>query len=422
MILQRVAPDLHGLEPRRVRLAGVADPTSMEAVDRGLVTWFPGPASYTGEDVVEFSGHGGPLTARRVLGAFLAAGARPAEPGEFTRRAYLNGKIDLVQAEAVGDLVEATSPALHREALRHLDRHLSARIDGLREGIVGLEVLLCHHIDFPDEDDPPVEIDEIVRRADGVARDLETLAATAPEGERLREGALVVLAGRPNAGKSSLYNALLGEERALVTEVPGTTRDALEAHVSMGGYPVRLVDTAGLRHSDEVVERLGIEVARRFAEHADLLLHCVPVDEDPDEDERAWLAGLGVPVLTVRTKGDRASGLSEDGEAEGEGVTLSVVTGRGLDRLGRAVAERVFGRLSAQIEDAPVLTRRRQGEAVARGAAEVRAFAAALRGGVPAEYASTHLKAAESALEEVVGLVGSEEVLDRLFRTFCIGK
>ncbi|MEK9499774.1 tRNA uridine-5-carboxymethylaminomethyl(34) synthesis GTPase MnmE [Gaopeijia maritima] len=412
------------LAPRVVHLVRVVHPETSEVLDRGLLTWFPGPASYTGEHVAEFSGHGGALLARRVEEAFLAAGARAAEPGEFTRRAYLNGKLDLVQAEAVDDLIRGRSPRLQREALRQLDRHLSRRLAELRSEVVDLEALLAHHIDFPDEDEPPVSAEVVARRARSLADRLERLGATAPEGERLRTGALVVLAGRPNAGKSSLYNALVGEERALVTAVAGTTRDALEVEVSMDGYPVRLVDTAGIRDEGGEVERLGIEVARRFVGGADLVLHCVPVGSEVPVDEADWLEGLGVPVLRVGTMSDLADDAGAGPEAGDEepALRVSAVSGEGLDRLRVQVARRCFAGLGSAPADAPVLTRARQARAVARAAVEVRAFAAALDEGVPAEFAAAHLRSAETALEEVVGLVEVDDVLDRVFRTFCVGK
>jgi tRNA modification GTPase len=422
-ILERVAEGLPvAPEPRRAYLVSLTDPVGEGTVDRGLLTWFPAPNSYTGEDVAEFSGHGGGYAVRRVVEAFRSAGARLAQAGEFTRRAYLNGKLDLVQAEAVADLVEGSSPRLHREAMRQLDRHLSRRIAELRSELIEVEALLAHHIDFPDEDEPPVPADRIIAEANRLQDALEHLARTAPEGERLREGALVVLAGRPNTGKSSLYNALVGEERALVTEIAGTTRDALEADIAVDGYPVRLVDTAGLRDAEGVVEQLGIEVARRFLEHADLVLYCRVAGAELDAEERAWIEASGVPVLQVATMADRAvASVGTEGGTLGA-VAVSVVSGRGLDELRGAVARAVFGVLEAHPDDAPVLTRARQGEAVARAAREVEVFGTALADGVPAEYASTHLKAAASALEEVVGLVDTDDVLDRLFATFCIGK
>ena len=417
LMARAVAPTLPDrIAPRYAYLTVLADPASGVAVDQGLLTCFPGPASFTGEDTFEFSGHGGEVAVRLVVEALQAAGARLAEPGEFTRRALANGRLDLIQAEALGDLIDGNGVVLHRTALRQLERHLSDRVSRVREELLQLEAVLSHHIDFPDEDEAPVPAAEIALRASSLAGELRMLGETAPEGRRLRAGAMVVLAGRPNAGKSSLYNALVGEERALVTEIPGTTRDALEVDLSIEGFPVHLVDTAGLGDPDDVVERLGIEVAHRFVGHADLILYCVSCDGAVLGEERAWLAELRAPSVIVRTKADRVRGEME------EGVAVSSVTGLGLDELRGVIVSRVFGRLRELDDEVPVLLRSRQAEAVARAATAIEGFANDLRGGISAEYAATHLKAAESALEELVGLVDSEAVLDRLFASFCIGK
>jgi tRNA modification GTPase len=254
-----------------------------------------------------------------VLDACARAGARRADAGEFTRRAYLRGKLDLVQAEAVADLVEARSRAMRRAALGHLERGLSARVAGLREALVEVEAVLAHHIDFPEEDDAPVPTTEIAARGSAVARDMRALLASAPEGELLREGALAVLAGRPNTGKSSLYNALIGEERAIVTEEPGTTRDALVTAVQLAGFPFRLVDTAGLREAEGNVERLGIEVTRRYLRQADVVLLCVPAGEGISDVEVAFLRELGdVSVVLIETKVDERIGGGDPG-ADDEG-------------------------------------------------------------------------------------------------------
>lgn len=423
-ILARVAPGLPAAEDRRTgppRLTEIRDPDGGDILDQALVTTFVAPASYTGEDVVEISGHGGVLAPGLVLEAVLRAGARAAEPGEFTRRAYLNGKLDLVQAEAVADLVEGRSRALHRAALHQLDRGLSRRIGELRDRLIELEGLLVHHLDFPDEDEPPTSVEEIRSRAVQVVDELEALARTAPEGRLLRKGALVVLAGSPNTGKSTLFNALAGEERALVTELPGTTRDAIEIDVSMGGYPFRLVDTAGLRDTDERLERMGIEVAERYLGAADVVLFCVEADRPWDPGEVEFVAGLEVPVILVRTKAD-SRGPDEGEEPVGDWpeVHVSARTGRGLERLRQLLPSLVFGGRVGGEE--PLLTRERQAAAVVGAQQEVQAFADALGNGVPAEVASTHLKTAMSRLEAVVGVWTPDEVLDRVFRSFCIGK
>ncbi|MGD2120539.1 MAG: tRNA uridine-5-carboxymethylaminomethyl(34) synthesis GTPase MnmE [Gemmatimonadota bacterium] len=423
-------------EVRKVHLTRAKDPRSGEGLDHVLVTFFSGPGSYTGEDMAEISSHGGWLSPILILEACLGAGARRAEEGEFTRRAYLNGKMDLLQVEAVLDLIEGRNRALHETAIHQLERGLSKRIGDLREGIVELEALLVHHLDFPEEDDPPVPLEEIQRRAKSLVAVMAGLLRTAPEGELLRDGAVTVLAGLPNSGKSSLFNALLGEERAIVTEIPGTTRDALEAVVSLGGYPFRVVDTAGLRETAERVEKLGVEVARRYLSGADLVLFCLEGERLLTNEEKGFLEEVGeTPVVVVRTKmdqvtgGQRESGGAKESEGEEEGwagvtsvVPLSVKTGEGLGQLREVLPGLVFEGLVHLGGDVPVLTRRRHTEAIRRAKEELEAFQGALDEGLPAEVAATHLRPAETALEELLGIIPREEILDRLFREFCIGK
>ncbi len=420
---------------RSPRLVPVSDPKTGELLDRALVTTFPGPDSYTGEDVVEISSHGGWLVPALVLEACQAAGARLAEPGEFTRRAVLHGKMDLVQAEAVLDLVEGRSRALHDSALFQLERGLSRRIGALRERLVTVEVLLVHHIDFPEEDEAPVPVERVLEEGRALLDALDELLRTAPEGELLREGALTVLAGLPNSGKSSLFNALLGQDRAIVTEIPGTTRDALEAVVSLGGFPFRLVDTAGIHDTEETVERLGIEVAQRYLDSADLVLFCVESGREPLEDERRFLEELGeVPVVILRTKVDlhRKEPSSEGSEGERsdgdrgpearEALEISVVDGTGIGRLQELLPSFVYRGFVRTGVSVPALTRARHSEGVRTARDHVAEFIVALEGEVPAEMASTHLRPAETALEELLGVISTDEVLDRVFRDFCIGK
>lgn len=410
---------------RRPTLCTLSDPADGRVLDQSLVTVFRAPESYTGEDMVEVSSHGGWLTPALIEEALIGAGARRAEPGEFTRRAYLNGKLDLVQAEAVLDLIDGQSREFHQAAIFQLERGLSSRLADMRERLVRLEAHLVQHIDFPEESEAPMPSESIAGEADAVADALHELLETAPEGELLREGAVTVLAGRPNSGKSSLFNAMLGVERAIVTEVPGTTRDALEAVVSLGGFPFRLVDTAGIHDTTERVERVGVEVARRYLDCADLVLLCVEAGRAVEEDEAMFAESLaGKPVVVVRTKSDLADGLDEPGEPVGgeDHVFVSALTGEGLGRLREKLPSLVFRGLVRARADAPVLTRKRQADGVRRALEGVRAFSAALREGVPAELASTHLRPAESALEELLGVIASEDVLDTLFNEFCIGK
>ena len=397
----------HADPPRTVFRARLAHPGTGEPVDEVLAACFPAPRSYSGEDLVEISTHGGLVVPAAAVAALVAAGARPAEPGEFTRRAVLNGKMDLVQAEATADLIDAGSPAQRRRALHQLERGLSDRLAALRAEILELEALIAYDIDFPEEDEGPVS-PERVRRAWCVVRDrVADLLKTAPEGERLREGALLVIAGRPNAGKSSLFNALLGTERAIVTEIPGTTRDAIEAPAVIEGFPFRLVDTAGLRDTDERIERLGIEVSRQYLAAADLVLFCEERD-DPSRD--AFLTQVSAPVVVVRTKADRG------------GAGVSVLTGAGLPELRRRLAEVAFGQLLALGDVEPVVTRARHRTALESALREIEAFWAARTSGVDAAACATHLRAAVGALDDLIGAVTPEDVLDRVFAAFCVGK
>jgi tRNA modification GTPase len=388
-----------------------------ELLDDVLYIVYRAPASYTGEDLVEIGTHGGLLVPGEVLGAVLAAGARLARPGEFTQRALLNGKVDLLQAEAVADLVDATAPAQRRSALRQLDHGLSDRIGALREQVLSLEALVSYDIDFPGEDNGPVRPERIERAIEDLLTALRRLLQTAAEGERLREGAVVVIAGRPNVGKSSLFNALLGTERAIVTEIPGTTRDAIEALATCGGFPFRLVDTAGLRESADRVERLGIEVSRRYLAAADIVVLCVEAGRELDDEERAFAAEFRERLITVRTKSDLSQG-----SAEGPGSQVSAVTGEGLAELRSALARVAFSTLAQQGDVEPVVTRERHRAALERARAEVERFAEARRGGIEAAVAATHLRVAVTALEDVIGLVTTDDVLDRVFSSFCVGK
>jgi tRNA modification GTPase len=440
-VLRRVCPSLREVPTARTQqLLAVRHPESGELLDRGLVSVFPAPGSYTGEDSVEISTHGGVLTPQLVLDAVLAAGARTAEPGEFTHRAYLNGKLDLLQAEAVLDLIEGRSRALHRAAVHQMERGLSRRIESLREAVIGVEALLVYSIDFPEEDEPPVPPHRVRAAAEDVVRRIDALLATAPEGEMLREGALVVLAGRPNSGKSSLFNALLGTERAIVTDIPGTTRDALEASVTLDGYPFRLVDTAGLRETEDVVEGLGIEVARRYLGAAQIVLFCAEAGRALDAEEQRFLAELDTErTVLVRTKADAAEGgqrqergkRKEEREAvpdsrtrapRTDALAVSAHTGSGLPELRDRLLRLAFGGILGEPGEAPLVTRERHARALRRARDEIGVFLEVFGTELPAELAATHLRDAVTALEDVIGVVTTEDLLGRVFSQFCVGK
>ena len=416
---------------------GVEDPG--EVIDRGLVTRFDGPHSYTGEDVVELAVHGGTAVSSLVVAACVAAGARPALAGEFTERAVLHGKLDLVQAEAVADLIDARSRASHRAAVRQLDGALSRRLAAMREALLHVDALIAYDIDFPEEDDGTIPRARVIAGCDEAIAQVDRLLATLPAAALGREGALVVLAGPPNAGKSSLLNALVGEARVLVSEIPGTTRDAVEMLVDETPYPLRLVDTAGLRASGDTLERLGIEVSERYVSQAHVVLACA-------EDEASlastvavvgvMTAGVVVPVLTkadvstdLRPSPQRHGGKTRATEATREGsfgaglVRVSAVSGEGMETLRDAIRSAVMSCVATPDDDVPVVTRARHEAALRRAREELAAFRAEwARGHLPAPVAATHLRGAVTALEELIGAVDVEDVLDRVFRTFCIGK
>ena len=391
-------------------------------IDRGLYTVFPAPHSYTGDDLIEFSCHGGLVAPGQLLAALFAAGARQALPGEFTRRAVINGRMDLLQAEAVGDLIDATAERQARAAVHQLEGGLSRRLLALREALLEALALLSYDIDFPEEDDGPIPPARIAAHLRDVAVQVERLLATAPAGERLREGALVVLAGPPNAGKSSLFNALLGRERAIVTPAPGTTRDAIEAHTEMNGWPVRLVDTAGLWDAAADLDRLGVEMSRRYLAAADLVVEC-------NEQAGGWEVGkLGGGVesnqavfIRVLTKCDLLTSKLPDLSASP--LATSALTGQGLDTLRSAIAERLYGDGATNYADAePMLTRERHRVALARAREEIGSALSQVPPRGEAVLAAHHVREAARAVEELIGSVDVEEVLERVFGSFCVGK
>jgi tRNA modification GTPase len=421
---------LKDLEPRRASLRRLDHPDGGGAVDRVLATLFPGPGSYTGEDLLEISSHGGALVPQLVLDATLAAGARLAEPGEYTRRAYLNGRVDLLQAEATADLIEAASPALAQVALQQLERGLSRRIETLRTQLIEAQALIAYDIDFPDEDDGPLDPTRLDAAMVVLVGEIDGLLALAPEGEMLREGALTVIAGRPNAGKSSLFNVLVGFERAIVTEHPGTTRDAIEAIVGVEGYPFRLVDTAGLRDEAGGIEEIGIEVARSYLSRAEIVLFCVEDGRPLDREEEEFLSGLSPHreagrTILVRTKTDRHENSGGGPAPSADGrlpiVRFSSTEGTGVTELRGLLLEAAYSGLRSAVE-APLVTRRRHVRALQDARADVEAFEAARNRKLPPEIVATHLQDATLRLEELLGVVTTEDLLDSVFSSFCVGK
>ena len=406
---------------------------SGKKIDRGIVTVYTAPGSYTGEDMLELSLHGGEVGPALAINALLASGARSALPGELTRRALLNGKLDLLQAEAIADLIDARSHAMHNVALDQLVGHLSARLSALRNEIIEIEALLAYDVDFPEEDNGPVEASRIDSAGRVTLGTIDALLATSATGEMIRAGAAVVIAGAPNAGKSSLFNALVGTRRAIVTDIPGTTRDALEAMIDIEPWPVRLVDTAGLRASDDIVERLGIEVAEQHVRDAAVVLVCGENVESLSMAIENVHRLTTAPLIAVGTKSD-VSSISADfvstllsrneWVATSHYVAVSAHTGAGLAILAERIVEILALNRDPFSGNNPVLTRERHRIALTNARAEITAFLEIRDGknALPATVAAVHLHSAREYLEELVGVLDVEDVLDRVFSSFCVGK
>ncbi len=386
-------------QPRRASLRRLRGPDH-QALDRALTLWLPGPGSYTGEDSGELFLHGGRAVVDAVADALVALGARPAEPGEFTRRAFLNGRMDLTEAEGVADLIEAETQAQRRQALRQtegaLARLLSGWSDRLRLLLAEQEAL----IDFPDEDLPPDVETRVLAQIDALAHEMAAQLDQGRHGERLREGLVFVVGGAPNVGKSSLVNALASRDVAIVSPIPGTTRDALETRVVLGGVPVTLVDTAGLRDAEDAIEAEGVRRARARAKEADLVVTVVPAGMRTEP-------GHGLLV---------ANKIDLGGAVPAGAIGVSALTGEGLDALRAALADRA--RALTQQEGPPPLTRARHRAALAEAVERLRGARAADWPELRAE----DLRLALRALGRIAGHVGVEDILDTLFSQFCIGK
>ena len=388
-----------------------------------MVTVFVAPQSYTGEHMVELSTHGGAYVPGAVCAALVAAGARAAGPGEFTERAVLNGKFDLLRAEAVADLIEARSQAAHRMALNQVSGGLSRRLSELRMALVGLEALLAYEIDFPGEANEQPSSELVVATATGIMGQLDTLLATVPAAILGRDGATVVLAGLPNVGKSSLFNAILGEERVIVSERPGTTRDAVEAMIERDPWPLRLVDTAGLRSSDDAVERRGIEIGERYMASAHVIIACADSVSSLATTYASIRSMTKAAIVGARTKADLISRSDDHDSTSFPVVRVSTVTGRGIKELLEAVTGAVRLGVVPVDDGAPMINRARHRMALETAHAELELFRVEwLSDALPAPIAALHVRVAIHALDELIGAVDVEEVFAQVFATFCVGK
>ncbi len=405
------------LLPRVATMAEFRDANGV-AMDRGLALYFEAPRSYTGEHVLELHGHGGPIVQNLILRRALELGCRLAAPGEFTRRAFLNGKLDLAQAEAVADLIDAASARAASAAMRSLEGDFSRQINLVRDRLIELRALLEATLDFPEEEIDFLERAQALARLEEICATLAQVLQRSRQGARLRSGFTIVLAGRPNVGKSSLLNMLAGEEAAIVTAVAGTTRDAVVRSIVIEGMAVNVIDTAGLRAAADEVELLGMARTRREIERADLVLHVVEAGVVTPEDESAAKAiPAGIARLTVHNK------IDVSGEApgiDGDIARLSAKTGVGLDALRQELLRR--GGLDGAGEDV-IIARERHLVALEHAAAAATAANAHLTLPVAAlELAAEELRLAQEALNTITGAFGADDLLGEIFGRFCIGK
>ena len=394
-------------------------------VDEAMLVVMRAPRSYTKEDVVEIQCHGGPVILRRILELTLKAGARLAEPGEFTKRAFLNGRLDLTQAEAVMDLIRAKSDASLRLALGQLKGSLTQKIRMMRETILAMIAQLEATIDFPEEDIEELATKEVRIAIVALQKQIDQLLAGRRTGRILREGLETVIIGKPNVGKSSLLNALLGEQRAIVTDIPGTTRDVIEENLSIGGIPLKIVDTAGIRETDDLVERIGVEKARALVDQADLILLLLDLSSPVNTDDREVLSLLdGKEAVVLLNKSDLPPLWREEELKELSGkkvIRVSAAEGAGLDELEAEIVRLVYDGDVSPKENA-FLQNVRQGELLEKARRLSEEALQTIEAELPPDFIVVDLRSVWEVLGEISGDTVGEDIIDQIFSKFCIGK
>ncbi|WP_306535340.1 tRNA uridine-5-carboxymethylaminomethyl(34) synthesis GTPase MnmE [Geobacter sp.] len=411
-------------ESHRFYYGAVTDPDTTDTVDEVMVVLMGAPRSYTREDVLEIQCHGGYLVTRRVLDAVLRCGARLAEPGEFTRRAFLNGRIDLVQAEAVIDVIRSKTEAALSLAQHQREGRLSGRLDAVRDGLRHGLALVEAFIDFPEEEIDPASQGEIEEKTREALGRIDELLDGFDEGRVLREGVSVLIAGKPNVGKSSLLNTILQEKRAIVTSVPGTTRDIIEEVVNVRGLPLRMLDTAGIRETEDIVEQEGVRLTLEKIPQADLILFVLDGSRPFDGDDRMLLDALVEKrVIVVLNKADLPLRLDVPGELGKLGiVSISTATGVGIDDLKGAIFDTFIHGRAIDSREYVALSQARHRDALAKARERITAIIANLASGHPPELLAVDLKDALTAVGEVTGETTPDDILDMIFQRFCIGK
>lgn len=405
----------------RILFGHAINPKNKEVIDEVLVSVMKAPNTYTREDIVEINCHGGAVPLRRILELLLKGGARLAEPGEFTQRAFLNGRMDLAQAEAVLDMVNALTVQSQKTAIKQLSGSLSGKIEAIREKIIELTAFVEAYIDFPEEDIEPLTLRDMKKMAAKIQRSLTKLIDSARYGLILREGLKTAIVGRPNVGKSSLLNALLDEERAIVTDMPGTTRDVIEDYLNIDGIPVKIMDTAGIRTARNIAEKEGVRRSLKSMKEADLVILVLDGSEPLHSTDNELIAKSGSQnTIVVINKSDLKQKVVLKKGQEKSPVKLSAKKGTGLNRLKKRIAEAAMGGHAVYGSD--IVTNTRHVDALERALSAINSFTAEVTKKTSPEFLSVELRDALDAIGEILGITTPEDILNKIFSSFCIGK
>ncbi|MFW6268828.1 MAG: tRNA uridine-5-carboxymethylaminomethyl(34) synthesis GTPase MnmE [Bacillota bacterium] len=405
----------------------IIDPAKEKVIDEVVAIIFKNPHSFTGEDVIEFDCHGGKLPLQKVLEVILENGARLAEPGEFSKRAFLNGKIDLSQAESIMEVINSQTERSLDIAVNHLTGQLSDKISEIRDNVINLLAHLEASIDFPEDEIENFDSSELGQRIEEIKNDIENLLATSKQGKLYREGISTVIVGKPNVGKSSLLNYLLAEKRAIVTEIPGTTRDIIEEYINLNGIPLKIIDTAGIRPTEDVVEKIGVEKTRSSLEKADLVLMILDVSQGIEkQDLEVYNLINDKPVIILVNKTDLSRNNISEEELdevfpEQQKIWISIKTEKGLNKLKETIEDIIFSR-EIDTGNEPVITRMRHQEALEESLEAINKVQESLTRDLPHDFLTIDLKNCLTSLGKITGETVNEDIVEQIFSDFCLGK